>query len=439
VSHASSALDVRITRGHTLSARPRELRVDDVAQLPGAGDTVIIGHGGGWPRSTVEAMVHGTSQPFRILHNRIDDELPYFASDSPRHVHHAGFMAGHATRDRIWSGEADFIPNCYGLTPALIESGAVSCDVVVLHVSPPDQDGWCSLGACVAYLPAAVARARLVVAQVNEQMPRSKGTYVHVSALDYVVHVNAPLQTVQPATPDDVTTAIAARAASLIADGDTIQLGIGKLADAVLRALAGKSGLRMHTETFGDSALELIEQGTLVGGGRSPAIVATFVTGSERLYSALSTAEDIVMMPVSYTNSPTVLAGADRFVGVNSAIEVDLSGQINAESIGPKLYSGPGGHLDFAISAAYGRNGRYVCALPSVAARGTVSRIVPRLASGSTVTVPRSLADVVVTEHGIAQLRGLTTRARAEALIEVAHPDHRAALRAAIHSGENTR
>jgi 4-hydroxybutyrate CoA-transferase len=310
---------------------------------------------------------------------------------------------------------------------------------VVLHVSPPDQDGWCSLGACVAYLPAAVARARLVVAQVNEQMPRSKGTYVHVSALDYVVHVNAPLQTVQPATPDDVTTAIAARAASLIADGDTIQLGIGKLADAVLRALAGKSGLRMHTETFGDSALELIEQGTLVGGGRSPAIVATFVTGSERLYSALSTAEDIVMMPVSYTNSPTVLAGADRFVGVNSAIEVDLSGQINAESIGPKLYSGPGGHLDFAISAAYGRNGRYVCALPSVAARGTVSRIVPRLASGSTVTVPRSLADVVVTEHGIAQLRGLTTRARAEALIEVAHPDHRAALRAAIHSGENTR
>lgn len=437
--HQPSPGEVRITRGQPLNARPRELPLPDVARVVGAGDTVIIGHGGGWPRSTVEAMVHGADAPFRILHNRIDDELPYFTSDSRRHAYHAGFMAGHATRDRMWSGEADFIPNCYGLTPTLIESGAVSCDVVVLHVSPPDQDGWCSLGACVAYLPAAVARARVVVAQVNEQMPRSKGTYVHVSALDYVIAVDVPLQTVQPAKRDPVTTAIAGHAASLIGDGDTIQLGIGKLADAVLRALAGKSGLRMHTETFGDSALELIEQGTLVGDGRgSPAIVATFVTGSERLYSALDSADDIVMMPVSYTNSPSVLAAADRFVGVNSAIEVDLSGQINAESIGPKLYSGPGGHLDFAISAAYGRNGRYVCALPSVAAGGTVSRIVPRLASGSTVTVPRSLADVVVTEHGIAHLRGRTTRERAEALIEVAHPDHRAALRAAIQSGSTS-
>jgi 4-hydroxybutyrate CoA-transferase len=439
VTTLASVAPVRITRGRPLTARPLPLALEDVAQVVRAGDTVIIGHGGGWPRSTVEALVHGARHPFRILHNRIDDELPYFSSTSPRRAHHAGFMAGHATRDRISSGEADFIPNCYGLTPTLIESGAVACDVVVLHVSPPDEDGWCSLGACVAYLPAAISRARLVIAQVNAQMPRSKGTYVNVCALDHVIEVDVPLQTVPSAVPDEVTTAIAANAASLIDDGATIQLGIGKLADAVLRALAGKSGLRMHTETFGDSALELIEQGTLVGGADgAPAIVATFVTGSERLYRALGSADDILMMPVNYTNNPTVLGALDRFVGVNSAIEVDLSGQINAESIGPKLYSGPGGHLDFAISAAYGRNGRYVCALPSVAAGGTVSRNVPRLAHGSTVTVPRSLADVVVTEHGIARLRGLTTRERAEALIEVAHPDHRPQLRAAMKAGETS-
>jgi 4-hydroxybutyrate CoA-transferase len=435
VTSIASLTPVRITRGADLSARPRQLAIEDVAQLVEPNDTVIIGHGGGWPRSTVQALVHGARHPFRILHNRIDDELPYFTPDSARQVHHAGFMAGHATRDRIFAGEADFIPNCYGLTPSLISSGSVACDVVVLHVSPPDEDGWCSLGACVAYLPAAIERARCVVAQINTQMPRSQGTYVHVSALDHVIEVDVPLQTVRTATPDEVTSRIAAHVVGLIGDGDTIQLGIGKLADAVLRGLGGKSGLRMHTETFGDAAVQLIHSGTLSGDrdGR-PAIVATFVTGSKELYSALDSSPDILMMPVSYTNSPAVLGDVDGFVGVNSAIEVDLSGQINAESIGPKLYSGPGGHLDFAISAAYGRNGRYVCALPSVAAGGALSRIVPTLGSDATVTVPRSLADVVVTEHGVARLRGLTMRERAAALIEVAHPDHRAALRKATRT-----
>lgn len=433
MSVATAADAVRITRGGDPARRPRPFAVEDVARFTRPGDTVVIGHGGGWPRRIVESLVAGAGHPLTVLHNRIDDDLPYFTPDAARTVRHAGFMAGHSTRHRIAAGEADFVPNCYGLTPALLGSGAVGCDVVVLHLSPPDADGWCSLGTCVAYLPAAIARARTVIAQINPRMPRTFGTSVHLSAVDHVVAVDDPLQATAAAEPDAVTSAIAANVASLIGSGDTVQLGIGKLADAVLRGLAGKDGIRLRTETFSDSALDLMDAGTLAPGpGGEPAIVATFVTGSERLYRAVDARPEIVMLPVDRTNAPALLGAVDRFVAVNSAIEIDLTGQINAESIGPRLYSGPGGHLDFAIAAAYGRNGRYICALPSVAARGTVSRIVPRLAPGSTVTVPRSLADVVVTEHGIAHLRGLDLRERARALAAIAHPDHRSSLRDAL-------
>lgn len=433
MSVAMAAEAVRITRGGDLARRPGRFAIEDVAQFVRPGDAVVIGHGGGWPRSIVESLVAGTTGQFTIVHNRIDDELPYFSPAAATTVRHAGFMAGHTTRNRINAREADFIPNCYGLTPGLIGAGAVPCDVVVLHVSPPDDDGWCSLGTCVAYLPAAVSRARTVIAQVNSQMPRTCGTSVHLSAVDHVVEIDEPLLAVTTAEPDQVTSVIAANVTSLIHSGDTIQLGIGKLADAVLRGLAGKGDIRMLTETFSDSALDLMKEGTLASApdGR-PAIVATFITGSHELYRAIDSRPEILMLPVERTNSPAVLGTVDRFVAVNSAIEVDLAGQINAESIGRKLYSGPGGHLDFAIGAAYGGNGRYICALPSVAARGTVSRIVNQLAPGSTVTVPRSLADVVVTEYGIAHLRGLSLRDRARALIEIAHPDHRPSLRDAL-------
>jgi len=433
VNVAMAADAVRITRGEDMTRLPKAVAVEDVAQFVRPGDAVVIGHGGGWPRRIVESLVAGARGPFTILHNRIDDKLPYFAPSAKATVWHAGFMAGHSTREQIAASEADFIPNCYGLTPTLIRSGAVGCDVVVLHLSPPNEDGWCSFGTCVAYLPAAISRARTVVAQINQQMPRTCGTAVHISAIDYVVEVDEPLQAVAATPPDPVTSAIAANVASLIRSGDTIQLGIGKLADAVLRSVTGKDGIRMLTETFSDSALDLLRAGTLAPGpDGGPAITATFVTGSEELYQAIDARPEIVMLPVDRTNNPATLGAVDRFVAVNSAIEIDLTGQINAESIGSKLYSGPGGHLDFAIGAAYGRNGRYICALPSVAAKGTVSRIVTRLRPGSTVTVPRSLADAVVTEYGVAELRGLSLRDRARALIEIAHPDHRPSLRAAL-------
>lgn len=376
-------------------------------------------------------MVGHASVPFTIVHNRIDDDLPYFTAEAAQHARHVGFMAGHATRAHIADGAADFVPNCYGLTPRLLRS-FVDCDIAVLHLTPPDADGWCSFGTCVAYLPAAVEGARVVVAQINPQMPRTIGTAVHISAIDYLAEVDEPLSELLQSSPDATTEAIASNVAALVRDGSTLQLGIGKLSDAILAACSGKRDLRLWTETFSDSALALLRAGTITPGPQGePAITATFVTGSVELYSAMHGSPDVVMLPVDVTNNPSRLQRLERFTAINSAIEVDLTGQINAESIGERLYSGPGGHLDFAIGANYSAEGRYICALPS-AAHGR-SRIVSRLTTGATVTVPRSLADIVVTEFGIAHLHGLSLRRRAEALIAIAHPDHRSALRTAIN------
>jgi 4-hydroxybutyrate CoA-transferase len=414
--------------------RPLPIDPDAAASILNEGDTVVIGHGGAWPRRLVESMVEHASVPFTIVHNRIDDDLPYFTDEAARRARHIGFMAGHATRTHIADGAADFVPNCYGLTPRLLRRSFVDCNVAVLHVAPPDADGWCSFGACVAYLPAAVECARVVVAQINPQMPRTIGTAIHISAIDYVADVNEPLSEIVPALPDATTEAIAQHVAALVADGSVLQLGIGRLSDAILASCSGKRHLRLWTETFSDSALALLKEGAITTGPNGePAITATFVTGSAELYKALDGSKDAVMLPVDVTNNPVRLQKLQRFVAINSAIEVDLTGQINAESIGDRLYSGPGGHLDFAIGANYSAEGRYICALPSTA-RGK-SRIVPRLTTGATVTVPRSLADIVVTEFGAVHLQGLTLRQRAQAIIEIAHPDHRAALQSAVDRG----
>lgn len=421
-----------ITRpGRNRSNCPRRIDPDSAASVLLEKDTVVIGHGGAWPRRFVESMVQQASVQFTIVHNRIDDDLPYFTEQGAQCARHIGFMAGHATRGHIADGAADFVPNCYGLTPRLLRSCSIDCDVVVLHVSPPDDGGWCSLGACVAYLPAAVERARVVIAQINLQMPRTTGTAIHISALDYVSEVNEPLLEITPPPPDATTEAIARQLADFVQDGSVLQLGIGKLSDAILASCSGKRDLRLWTETFSDSALALLKKGAITSGpDGEPAITATFVTGSAELYKTIDGSQELVMLPVDVTNNPATLQTLHRFVAINSAIEVDLTGQINAESIRGGLYSGSGGHLDFAIGANYSAEGRYICALPSMAR--SKSRIVPRLATGAMVTVPRSLADVVVTEFGVAELRGLTLRQRAEVLIEIAHPDQRAALRAAI-------
>ncbi len=417
----------------TESAGPTTLPLADIAGLVKPNDTVVIGHGGGWPRDCTEALVAGVRVPIRLAHNRIDDELPYTRAD-PSLVRHLAFMAGTGTRAPINSGAADFVPNGYGLTAGLFRSGAVPCDLAIVHVTPPDLDGWCSLGVCSAYLPAAVERARTVVAQVNPRMPRTVGTAVHVNSLDYLVEVDRPLHHPAPPGPDPIVERIAAQVAGLVRPGDAVQIGIGRLGDAVLRAIGDTvAGFRLWTETFNDAATALLRDGTLAPGPRGEApITATFVTGSEELCREIDGSPDVRVLPVDVTNHPARLAATPQLVAINSALEIDLTGQINAESIGASLYSGTGGHLDFAVGANHSEGGRYICALPSRSRAG--SRIVAALAAGTAVTVPRSLAGTVVTEYGVAELRGRDLAERARALIAIAHPDDREDLaRAARH------
>ncbi|MQA04645.1 MAG: 4-hydroxybutyrate CoA-transferase [Streptosporangiales bacterium] len=418
---------VDVQRADGLRRRPRTVDATAVAGLVHRGETVVAGHGGGWPRLLVQALVAEAQHPFFVMHNRVEEALPYFGA---RHVRHVGLMASRSTRAAINAGAADYVPNCYGDTPALFRDGVLPCDVVLVHVTPPDAAGWHSLGTCSAYLSAACTKARLVVAQVNERMPVTRGTRIHTSALDYVVPVDEPLYREEVPAAGQVVTAIARNVAGLIGDGDVLQIGIGKLGNAILGELSGRTGLRLWTETFGDAALDLLRDGTLRGSEEMPAITATFVTGSPALYEALHGETRVQVLPVDRTNHPGRLAGIPHLVAVNSAIEVDLTGQVNAETRGGQVYSGAGGHLDFAIGAQLSPGGRYVCALPATA--GDASRIVPTLSTAAAVTVPRALAGYVVTEFGVANLRGRSMRERAEALIAVAHPDHRELLRKSL-------
>lgn len=415
---------VEVSRADGMRRRPRRIPAERLAGLVGHGETVVAGHGGGWPRHCVEALVRETQHPITVMHNRVEEAVPYFGAG---HVRHVGLMASRSTRAAIASGAADYVPNCYGCIPALFRDGTLACDVVLVHVSPPDSGGWHSLGACSAYLPAACGQARLVVAQVNPRMPATWGTRVHESALDYVVEIDEPLYTEESPTPDEIVRRIAGNVASLIRDGDTLQVGIGKLGNAILTELDGRVGLRLWTETFGDAALDLLHGGVLEPAAEGiSAITATFVTGTAALYESLRGERGVTVLPVDHTNHPAKLAGVPQLVAVNSAIEVDLSGQVNAETLGGQLYSGAGGHLDFAIGAQLSPGGRYLCAMPSTA--GDRSRIVASLSKAAAVTVPRHLAGYVVTEYGVAPLRGRSLRDRAEALIAIAHPDHRDVL-----------
>lgn len=427
-TRSGDRLAVEVTRtGPRGTGLPPRLEPHQLPQVLRGGDTVVIGHGGGWPRRAVRELVYGAPKPFTIVHNRIEDALPYFDGTAPQRVRHAALMVSRSSRQHVASARADYIPNSYGHTPELFRSGAVRADLVILHLSPPDGEGYCSLGTCSAYLPAAVEQAGIVVGQVNQQMPYTFGTSIHMRQLDYVCEVDEPLYTESPVESDEVAERIARGVASLIEDGATLQTGIGKLADTILRHLADRSDLRMFSETFGDAAARLLRAGVLVNGPEGePAVTATFVTGERHLYDQLHRNSDVRIVPVDLTNDPGRLGSQRGLVAVNSGIEIDLTGQVNAEAIDGTLYSGVGGHLDFAIGANIAPGGRYVLALPSTA-RGA-SRIVPMLAPRTPVTIPRSLSGYVVTEFGIAELRGKNLRERAEALIEVAHPDHRPTL-----------
>ena len=341
-------------------------------------------------------------------------------------------------RKAVHEGRADFTPVLLSEFPLLFKRGLLPLDAALIHVSPPDEHGFCSLGVEVGLTKTAAESAKIIIAEVNEQMPRTLGdSFIHVSRLNYIVPVDYPIPELPMGggEPSEVVEKIAGFIADLIPDGATMQLGIGAIPDAVLKFLFDKKDLGIHTELFSDGVIDLVNAGVLTNAQKTlhpGKIVAGFMLGTKQLYDWADDNPLIELHRTEYVNDPFVIAQNERMVAINSAIEVDLTGQVCADSIGPKLYSGVGGQLDFVYGASRSKGGVPIIALPSTNTMrdGTVlSKIAPLLKYGAGVVTTRNHVRFIVTEYGVADLYGKTIRDRAGQLINIAHPDFREELR----------
>ena len=308
----------------------------------------------------------------------------------------------------------------------------IPCEVAVFQATPPNEEGYCSLGVSCDYALAAIRRARSVIIETNELMPFVGGdNMIHVSQIDHIIPCAYPLPELHSENPSEVEQAIGRHCASLVADGTTLQLGIGAIPNAVLAELGDKNDLGIHSEMFSDGVADLMKKGIINGRKKSMhkgKVVATFIMGSRELYDFVDGNEAIELYPVDYTNDPIIIAQQYRMVSINSCLEVDLMGQVASETIGMRQYSGIGGQIDFVRGASMAREGKSIIAMPSTAAGGTISRIKPFLTPGSAVSTTRNDVNYLVTEYGIARLKGRTLQHRAEDLIRIAHPDFRPML-----------
>jgi acyl-CoA hydrolase len=389
---------------------------------------VYIHPGCAEPEALVEALM--VRAPYvknvELIHLLTYGTSPYCAPDMAEHFRHNALFVGGNVREAVNDGRADYTPIFLGEVEALFESGEMPIDVAFIQVSPPDSHGYCSFGVGVECTLTAAKYAHHVVAQVNAQMPRTYGdSFIHVSEIDAIVELSQPLCEMKKHPTSEVFQQIGARVASLIEDGAVLQCGIGAIPDAVLPALMDRRDLGVHTELISDNVIPLIDAGVINGQRKNMKprkIILGFVLGTRTLFDYIDENPIFEFHPAAYTNDPFRIAANDRMVAINSAIEVDLTGQVCAESIGSQFYSGFGGQLDFIRGAARSKYGKPIIALPSTAKGETISRIVPRLAYGSGVLTGRADVHYVVTEYGVAYLHGRNIRQRAEALIQIAHP-----------------
>lgn len=360
-------------------------------------------------------------------------------------------MAGHLrintlfisdnVREAVNQGRADFTPSHLSEIPRLFSSGVLSIDVALIQVSPPDEHGFCSFGVEVGVTKTAAQSAKIVIAEINPQMPRTLGdSFIHISKINHIIPVDYPLPEISMGEPTTLSRQIGQHVAGLIDDGSTLQLGIGAIPDGVLHYLWEKRDLGIHSEMFSDGVIDLYEAGVITNEKKTlhpGKMIAGFLLGTRRLYEFVDNNPIVEMHPTEYVNDSYIISQNDKMVAINSAIEVDLTGQICADSIGTRLYSGTGGQLDFIRGAARSKGGRPIIALPSIAVTRTgqcFSRIVPTLKPGAGVVTTRNDVHYVVTEHGVADLYGKTIRQRARALIEIAHPEMQAELECAANN-----
>lgn len=414
--------------------RSRMTTAEEAVKAIKSGDRVVVGHACGSPELLLKTMVENRDayKGVELVHMVSMGQSEYCLPENCENFIHNSLFAGATTRKAIHDGRAVFTACHFSQIPRLFTERILPVDVTLCMVSPPDEHGYCSFGISVDYTMPAAESSRIVIAEVTPHMPRTLGdSFIHVSKIDYIVECDSRPIILKPPVISEIDKKIGQYCAELIRDGDCLQLGIGAMPDSILGFLKDKKDLGIHTEMFSDGVVDLVEAGVVTCAKKNfhpGKMVATFFMGTEKLYRFVHNNPMVQMFPVSYTNNPAIIAKNDNMVSINSSIQVDFSGQAASESIGYKQFSGTGGQADFVRGANWSKGGRSILAFHSTASGGKISRIVPHLDEGAIVTTVRSDIHYVVTEYGIAELRGKSLPERAKALIRIAHPDFREEL-----------
>jgi acyl-CoA hydrolase len=410
---------------------PKWTSAEEALRCVGSGDRVWIHPGCATPEPLARALAARAPEltDVEVVHMLTFGEANYTKPEMEGHFRHRAFFMGANVREAVNAGRADFVPIFLGEIERLFWSGAMSLDVALIQVSPPDAHGFCSLGVSVDTTLTAAKHARIVIAEVNQQMPRTLGdSLLRTDEIDYLVPTDRPLLELPSHPMTDLHRAIGRNIAGLIDDGCTLQMGIGGIPDAVLFYLHDKNDLGIHTEMFSDGIMELVKEGVVNCERKTlhpHKIIVSFVIGSRALFEFVDDNPLVEFHPVYYTNDPYVVAQNEKMVAINAALQVDLTGQVCSDSIGHTFYSGFGGQTDFIRGAARSKGGKPIIALPSTAKDGALSRIVPILDPGAGVVDTRADVHYVVTEYGVAYLFGKSVRERAQELIRIAHPKFR--------------
>lgn len=409
---------------------------EEAVKLIQPGDKVSISHATGEPTELVNAMVRNkdaySKERVEVIHMIGMGESRYTMPDMEPYFHHTSLFSGAKQRKAINDGRADLIPVYFHEVPDIYLQDEIPIDVAMITVTPPDKHGYVSLGVAVDYGMALVKTAKTVIAQVNSYCPRTHGdSFVHVSEIDCFVEIDKPLIQLIPGEVSDVEESIGKHCASLIEDGDTLQLGIGSLPDAILKFLTNKNNLGIHSEMISEGVMELMLSGNINNKNKTlhpGKTVVTFLMGTQKIYDFVDDNPAIYMAPVNYVNNPYIIAQNDHMVSINSCIQVDLAGQVSSEGIGISQVSGVGGQVDFVRGANMSKGGKAIIALSSATKNGETSKIVPFLDQGARVTTTHHDVNYVVTEYGIAKLRHVSYKERARQLIAIAHPKFRPEL-----------
>lgn len=408
---------------------------EEAVKVVKSGDHIHLSSVASAPHQLIEALCkrgeNGELKDVRIHHLHTEGSAPYTDPKFDGVFFHQAFFVGGNVRKSVQAGYSDYIPVLLSETQKLYRCGALQCDVAMVQVCPPDKHGFVSLGTSVDATLAAIECARTVIAVVNPHVPRAWGdAMIPMDMIDIFVEGNSPLEPAHFSAPNEVETAIGKYCAELVDDGACLQMGIGAIPNAVLAQLGNHKNLGVHTEMFADGTLELVEKGVINGSNKVTdrgKLVSTFLMGSQKVYDFIDDNPMVAMMDVGYTNDPFVIAKNPKMTAINSALQIDLTGQVCADSIGLKFYSGVGGQMDFIYGASLAPQGKAIIAMPSVTAKGA-SKISPVITEGGGVVTSRPHVHYVVTEYGAVDLYGKSLQERAKQLISIAHPDHREEL-----------